>query len=412
MTNTLPSPARVSATIDLSSARLRSNPAWELVLFDRLTASERQALRGLTEDPDCYGVLRSRRDSGLSMKAVSRDTALLLFSMQQTGPLPRFASQMLGDDCAATIGRMLLDGILEVEINGAMISGPQAAALIYGTAHATGSDTSLAALSHRAIHYAESLRLDDPFELSSRLYSYNTIPASARWRALLPGEAATAQYLGLHHGPAARALASDWRPVPETKNWISHRANAADHSQPPTSAPSLTYKLYVSPACDHVRDAVEAIAEAVAQSKALQWKVGKGVHGLVRPDKMVIYFRQFADLQEVARKIMDRLEGCPPHGVPFTAELAGGGLLSWGIDPPRETGSLSWLGGESWRGKLCNKLAMALVQAGISNHHEETRKAGDSSQPPYAANFAIQRLRLEGIDTDTWTPTHGFVWAS
>ena len=123
---------------------------------------------------------------------------------------------------------------------------------------------------------------------------------------------------------------------------------------------------------------------------------------------MVVYFSQFADLQEVALKIMNRLEGCPAHGVPFTAELANHGLLSWGIDPPRElTPSPGWearAGGASsvtgWRWQL----SRPVLGAGMSL----------TALPPSrnAAGFAIQRLRLEGIDTDTWTPAHGFAWAS
>ena len=112
-----------TANLDLKSARLRPSQAYELVLFDRLSEAERQLLRGVAEDPDCYGVLRPREDSGLSMKAVSRDTALLLFALREPGPLPRFAAQAMGADCANAIGRMVLDGILEVDLNGAWISG-------------------------------------------------------------------------------------------------------------------------------------------------------------------------------------------------------------------------------------------------------------------------------------------------
>jgi hypothetical protein len=408
MTATAPSPvlpaAALDPPLDLRSARLRASPAYELVLFDRLSESELGALRGLAEDPDCYGVLRPRDDSNLSLKTVSRDTALLLFSLQQAGPLPRYAAKTLGGDLAA-IGGMVLDGILEIEANGKMISGPEASALICGTAPALESQTSLAAISRRAIEYAAALELDDPLELSARLYSYNCIPASSRWRKLMPDDNATAKYLGLVDGPAARMLSSNWHPIPESQTWISWRARISDPEDERRSVPEITYKLYVSPACDQLREAVQAIAESVARSNAIQWKVGKGIHGLLRPDKMVIYFSQFADLQEVALKIMNRLEGCPAHGVPFTAELTNRGLLSWGIDPPHEAHTLSWLGGESWRGKLCNRLAMAIVQAG-----GESR--GDVTRPGNAASFAIQRLRLEGIDTDTWTPAHGFAWAS
>ena len=210
-------------------------------------------------------------------------------------------------------------------------------------------------------------------------------------------------------GPAPRVLSRDWWSIPESQTWISWRARNADLEDERRGVPEITYKLYVSPACDQLREAVQAVAESVARSNAMQWKVGKGVHGLLRPDKMVVYFSLFVDLQEVALKIINHLEGCPAHGVPFTAELTNPGLLSWGIDPPREAHTLSWLGGESWRGKLCNRLAMAMVQAGSRGADKLT---GDVTRPMNAASFAIQCLRLEGIDTDTWTPAHGSAWAS
>lgn len=387
--------------VDLRQVRLRANPAYELVLFDRLSEAEQQALRGLGDDPDCYGVLRPREDSGSSLKSVSRDTALLLLSLQQAGFLPRYAARSLGEDGLSSIAKMILDGILEIEANGEMISGPRACALVCGTTAAPEKERPLAAMSRRAVEYAAALELSDPLALSARLYAYNCIPASPRWRTLLPSDAATAEYLGLVDGPPARVLSGEWRALPESPVWISWRTRSSSKWEKNYgSEAATTYKLYVSPACDRLRDVVQAIADAVVHSNAMQWKVGKGHCGLLRPDKMVIYFRQFADLREVALKIMNCLEGCAPHGVPFTAELAGAGLLSWGIDPPDEAHVLPWLEGESWRGKVCNRLALALVQAG---------NEPDSSS---AARFAIQRLRLEGIDTNTWTPTPGMAWDS
>jgi len=395
--------------VDLRSARLRASPAYELVLLDRLADSERHLLREVAGDPDCYGVLRPREQSTLSMKAVSRDTALLLFSLRETGPLPRFAAQTLGEDCANTIGRMVLDGILEIEVNGVMVSGPDAAASICGTPSAQRSGSALAAISRRAIEYAASLELENPLEISARLYAYNCIPASRRWREALPQEDATAHYLGLRDDSPARALAGGWRALPESPVWISWRREDGARRQAHRSKTEVTYKLYVSPASDRLREAVQATAESVAQSNAQQWKVGKGIHNLLRPDKMIVYFDHLTDLQEVALKIVSRLEGCPAHGVPFTAELAGAGLLSWGIDPARNPETLAWLSGESWRGKLCDRLAMAIVQAGAQDRdgaHSDTAPLRDAVQ------FALHRLRLEGIDTDTWTPTPGFVWSS
>ncbi len=410
MSATSPAPAITNhdPIVDLTSARLRANPAYELILFDRLAESERWFLRGVAADPDCYGVLRPRADSSSSMKVVSRDTALLLFSLREAGPLPRFAAQALGQDCANAIGRIILDGILEIEVDGAMISGPDASAAIWGTPSIQESETALVAISRRAIEYAASLQLENPLELSARLYTYNSIPASRRWRESLPQDDATAHYLGLRDGPAARAL-SGWRAHPESAAWISWSPEHSVHEPRPRRDSAVTYKLYISPACDRLREAVHAIAASVAQSNAQQWKVGKGIHGLLRPDKMVVYFNQFADLQEVALKIISRLEGNPAHGVPFTAELAGAGLLSWGTDPAGDPNTLTWLSGESWRGKLCDRLAMAIVQARVrwrSEVNPETSPLRDTVQ------FALHRLRLEGIDTNTWTPAPGFAWAS
>jgi hypothetical protein len=80
--------------------------------------------------------------------------------------------------------------------------------------------------------------------------------------------------------------------------------------------------------------------------------------------------------------------------VPFTAALDEAGLLSWGIDPPKHEQSLGWAAHESWRLWLTNRLAAALLLA----------KAGPSSQvEPW--QFAIERLRFEGIEPYTWTPS-------
>ena len=397
------------AHFDFRSVRLRASPAYELVLLDRLAESERYLLREVADDPDCYGILRPREPSTLSVKAISRDTALLLFSLREAGPLPRFAAQTLGQDCSNTIGRMILDGILEIEVNGVMISGPDASAAMWGTPSIPKSEGALTALSRRAIEYAASLELESPVQLAARLYAYNCLPASRRWRESLPQDDATADYLGLRGGPASRALSRNWQALPESPVWISWRLGEGAPSRPHRPGQAVTYKLYISPVCGRLREAVQAVAESVAQSNAEQWKVGKGNRGLLRSDKMVVYFSQLVDLQEVALKIISRLEGCPAQGVPFTAEIAGAGLLSWGIDPAADAEDRAWSSGESWRGKLCDRLAMAIVQT-----HSRGRQKTDSATSPTrdTVEFALLRLRLEGIDTDTWTPAPGFAWAS
>ena len=83
----------------------------------------------------------------------------------------------------------------------------------------------------------------------------------------------------------------------------------------------------------------------------------------------------------------------PVQGVPFTAEIGGEGLLSWGVDPAQERHRLAWEGPVSWRLFVTSRLARALLHA----RHE----SGPGLEP---WRFALERLRLEGVDISTWTP--------
>ena len=393
-----PSPMQSKPATDSSLVRFRANPAYELVLFDCLPAAEQQALGALGRDPDGYGVLRPREDPRLSLKSVSRDTALLWLTLQNPAPLPRYVLQTLGKQCDQVIGQMVLDGILEIEADGRMLSGPAARALICGEQAESEPESPLAALSRRALEYAEALEISDAAALSARLYMYNRLPASARWRRLLPDEAAVERHLGILNGALARMVERGWMRLPSggsASGWIAWRSEHTHYER----EPAIVYKLYVSPACSELRAGFEATAEALAQSAAFQWKVGADVFGLLRPDKLVVYFRELADLQEAAARIVEKLEGCPAHGVPFTAEVAGRGLLSWGIDPAAEEHTVPWLERESWRLRISNRLACALLLAKTSE------QAGAA-----ACRFAMERLRLEGVDTQTWIPTGALAW--
>src|SRR5262249_3025563 len=120
---------------------------------------------------------------------------------------------------------------------------------------------------------------------------------------------------------------------------------------------------------------------------------GRDASGLLRPDKLVVYFHQLADLQRTAEEIERRLGGLPAHGVPFTAGISDDGLLSWGSDPPRGHASYGRPEQESWRIWVTNRLALALLAA---------RSSGMGSIEPW--RFAIERIGLDGVDPRTWAP--------
>jgi hypothetical protein len=383
---------------------LRASPLYELVLYDRLPAPERAALAELARDPGFYGVLRLRDGSGPALKSVDRDTALLFLTLREPGPLPSYVRAQLGEAAPRTVARLVADGVLEVEIGGAFVSGPAALAR-RGPADWPESAGRIAALSSSALRYGQALaaaQTTDPSLLAWRLYSYNRQPLTPRWRRLLPTPEAMARHLGIGAGGANRKLLDrGWTPV-EMTGWLAwwSRSRAGDAAGGRSGGP--TWKLYVSPRPEGLAEGFGegfgAILEALTAARADQFKVGADAGGLLRPDKIVAYFPSYERLAAAAASVLARLDGVPAQGVPFTAEIGGGGLLSWGVDPP--DGERSVLGGgrESWRVWVAHRLAWALLAArGTADSPEETRIE------PW--RFALERVRLDGVDTETWTPS-------
>lgn len=385
---------------DVREATFRANPNYELVLFDRLPPQQQVLLSDLQKDPDIYGIMRPRQSSGLAVKSVCRDTALLYFTLQQPGRLPSYIKASFGEKCNQAIAELVLDGVLEIERNGEgeagiFVCGLDAYELLYEARSPITAQGKLARLSIEALQYAQALEIDDVGKLSARMYFYNRLPASPQWLRHLPTPEAVAIYLGIHvGGPNQRALHQNWSsvsPSPRHEGWRMWRPR---HEERRSTKSRITYKLYVSPACEYLREALGAVLDVLAFASVTRLKAGLDVYGLLRPDKIVAYFETFERLQDAANRLQDKLAGCPVHGVPFTAEIAGDGLLSWGMDPPRGQQVLAWQERESWRLWLTNRLSAALLTA---------KAAQSMTVAPW--QFAMQRLELEGVNTASWTPT-------
>ena len=184
------------------AARLRANPAYELVLYDRLSTEERRALAEAAKAPGFYGILRPHDGSGLGVKAVDRDTALLFLTLREPGPLPEYVRAALGEAAARTVARWVADGVLEIEQDGAFVSG--AAAGRKDAKDGKDVEGRLAELSRAALRYGQALRMEDPTALSWRLYSYNRCPLTPRWKRLLHSTEAVERYrsrIGSRPGP-------------------------------------------------------------------------------------------------------------------------------------------------------------------------------------------------------------------
>lgn len=367
---------------ELLSRVLRANPAYELVLYDRLEPGMREALADLRTDPDFYGVLRSREAAGLSVKSVDRETALLFLTLREPGRLPAYFEQVAGIEAERVVTRLVADSVLEIEAGSGFVSGAGAFDLLWDRAGGERGGGRLAALSIEALRYAQRLDISDPLRLSMRLYGYNRRPLTPAWKQLLPSSESVERHLGIASGGTHRKLLDgSWSRLGPSNGWISWRSRAVD-SVREAGGSGVTYKLYVSPAPEALAEGFGRVLEALALARAPQFKIGADAVGLLRPDKIVAYFPTFERLALAADAIAKPMEGTPAQGVPFTSEIGGDGLLSWGVDPRTE----------SWRFWLTHRLARALLAG---------KAAGESVEP---WRFALERLRLEGVDTDSWTP--------
>lgn len=377
----------------LEACRFRASPNYELVLFDRLDAQAREALAELARDPGFYGIMRPRSEQpSAALRSVDRETALLLLTLREPGPLPLYARQ--ADPTGDAVRRLVLDGVLEVRLGEAFVSGPDAAtSSLFAVADRERSGSGrLGRLSWDAIDYGAALDLDDRDALAMRLYTYNRLPLS------------TPHAARFHDAAAILAMAVDdarlrdggWAVTTGSGgHWINcsrqvrlgRRHSAAD------AAAQAMYKLYVSPAVDGLPAAVTELLAALESVGGRQFKMAATAAGLLRPDKVVAYFDDLERLRAVADRLSGRLAGMSAHGVPFTAGIDADGLLSWGVDPPAAARPLSWMPQQSWRSWIASTVAGAILEA--------KRHPGTVSP----AQFVRERLVLDEVDPDRWAPT-------
>jgi hypothetical protein len=374
-------------TNGLLAARFRTSPLFELIAHDQLPAAQREAFQELTAEPSYFGVLLPRTLQ-LGAKSVDRDTAALLETLRSGGGLADADSP----PDAATMARLVLDGVLEIDTGLEFISGPRAWPHVCADApeNEVNGEGRLASLSREALRYAATLPTESPDVLGSRLYHYNAIPAAPRWMARYPDCTSIEETLGIGPRSTLRHLLFESYSEIEHPSWCIW-ALAGDDGQPPTA--DLPYKLYISPQPECLAEAFPAAVETLVRVRVPSFKYGRDAFGLLRSDKLIAYLDTWERLAEVTDALARGLTGARAQGVPFSCALTGDGLLSWGMDPPPSFRLLGWQRRESWRSWLTRRLAFAMVQA----------KAA-AGAPVAPSRFAVERLRLDGIDPATWAP--------
>lgn len=348
-----------------------------MVPFSQLDPGDRARLAPPGAPPDTLTLLRPNGDGGWRrMHAIGPDTTRFLEELRagsiRQHPDPR------------ALARLVLDGIIEIEVGGAWLSGPDAYPVFFSDARAQPSASRVQQLSLDALRYGAALPLRDPRRLALRLYRYNTRPASPEWRERIPKPDAVTRLLsGIKSGRGRRTRTG----ATGSGCWLTW--NRADTDSLP---PSL-HKLYVSPDPRTVAEACHAVVALMEEGDGpLAVKVGRDLPSLLRPDKLVAYFDSEARMRRTAQALGRALAGMPAQGVPFTAPLDASGLLSWGVDSGAGGPLFGPLGVDSWRGWVTQRLAAALTTA---------RASGSPVSP---VRFALDRLALDGVDTEGWVP--------
>jgi hypothetical protein len=385
---------------DLAGRTFRAGHAFELVVFDRLPLEEQAVLAELRTDPDLYGVLRPRVGSGRTFRAIGKDAALLMLTLQQPGPLPFFVFSGDVEATVEAVTELVLDGVLEVEDGGRFVSGSAAATLFAGEPEPESTNQGrLSLLSRDALRYGEALEVGDPERLAARLYAFGRRPVTPELARQFRDDEALLTFLGAGSGSVLRLhLDQDWRSAEhsDSRGWLAWSRPGRRNRR----ATEPVYKLYASPSFADLPRTFETVIERLGRRDDAQFKIGRGAEGLARPDKLVAYFESLDALLEVANDLTSALDGISSDGVPFSAEIALDGALSWGMDPPTTERALTWQAPDSWRLWVVRRLAVAMVAALLDK---------EPSMPP--SQFALERLRREGVDVDRWTPSAA-IWSA
>jgi hypothetical protein len=362
------------------------NPVFQLVEQGDLPSDQNKILVGLTEARDHFGLLVPRELPALGVLAVDRASAALFKSLQK----PRQLSDKNLDQIE--IARLVLDGILNVEWKGRYLTGPSACACLFTRRLKSPSPVGpLSALSFTALKLIQDTPLEDPQAISSWLYGYNCIPMSPSWARRFSSPEDVTHLLGLQTGGAVEAILN-------SGNYTHHQVVGWHSWQSMTNEwkrddDRPTYKLYISPHPNDLAEMLPAIVQCFVNTQVPAFKLGIDGFGLLRPDKLIAYFSTYDALEETARSLEKVISGYPVQGVPFTAALTKNGILSWGIDPPVSGQIPGWRGIESWRVWIANLLARAILRA---------KALGDRTMEPW--QYALLRLRLEGVKIQTWLP--------
>ena len=190
-------------------------------------------------------------------------------------------------------------------------------------------------LTRQAIVYAAHLsRLNAPARaMSQAVYDFNRLPATPA-----PGYAGSvplADEVEAQLASEGRRVADRFaRSVEAESRWLYW----IRRDQP--FGGRLRHKLYVSPTVRALPATLALVMRTADDQDTPSFKLGLDLHGVLRSDKLVVYFTEPEARRRFAEDLLRRAQGLDAHGVPLTRPIGDDGLLSSAEDPL--LGDLSW----------------------------------------------------------------------
>lgn len=374
----------------LSERRFRANPEWVAGPAPAPLADERSWGASLAGSPP-VAVLHARDGS----RVVPADfaTAALFQSLRAPGRLPTFMERLRAPERERAVARLVYDGVVQVEkAHGSFADGVLARDVVLGSPHVPHESPcadDIDDLSRTALLHAARIGSRPEPALARRLYMFNATPWTSRWSELL-AKGGVARWLGLDSPSRWRrelsSLYEQHGAGVRRRDWLQWIRRGVDRRT------NLRHKVYVSPTTRQLVEAFPRVVEVCVSMDVPAFKVGSSVAGVLRSDKLVIHLGSEREMWAVVTELGSALAGLDAHGVPFSAPVDDTGLLSWAIDPPEPADAETAAQSPSWRTNVVLLLARGIAAA-----------RGRATETDQIA-FALERVRLEGIEPVGWRP--------
>lgn len=382
---------------NLLKARFQVSSFYTLKEWYELDHHEKELISGLHDEAEVYGAFSPGSSaSQLSTKVAYRELALVYLHLSRPALLPHYVTTLQEDSFSRAIAQLVIDRVLEIEWSGKFVSGFYATEALFGKNLFDDINVPdyLGLLSKQGIEYALHLDNIDIRSLANRLYTYNTLPWDSSLKGNFADDTDTRDFVFSASGTTLVSLLhKEWWLVndPLKDYWLGWTRQSLGNSLP-IQKDGNTYKLYMSPVIHDLPGTMAVALPVLSSSDAFSFKIGNGIQGLLRPDKMVAYFDNKSSLLATAAELKDKLSCFKVQGVPFTAQADDNGIVSWGIDPPG-TEVLESVEGGSWRCKVTDQLALGILQAKAENLALQQ-----------AISFISSRLFVAGINPFNWMP--------